>query len=183
MVVLYSQGEKCESNHWRGISEECHKGRTSGKLWKPGHAVANFGLDVAIHSSAYRSSHISHIIIFPPAKTFAAGNVNSVWSVITVLGILPIAILYFMRSAWALLTVTTLLTGPFTFLIKWRFISMGWLHNITSWSRSQIGSWLIKVIKHLTVFILIGTINFESDKEYDSTFVFDPSRSVNCCPL
>ena len=58
-------------------------------LRKPGYSVANIGLDVAIHSSANRSTHISHIFIFPLAKAFAAGNVKSIWSVITVLGILP----------------------------------------------------------------------------------------------
>ena len=41
MVVLCSRGENCESNHWRGTSEECHKRLTSGNLRKPGHEVAN----------------------------------------------------------------------------------------------------------------------------------------------
>ena len=63
-------------------------------LWKPGHSVSNIGLDVAIHSPVNRSTHISYIIIFPLAKAFAAGNLKSVWSVITLLGILPIAVLY-----------------------------------------------------------------------------------------
>ena len=34
MVVLHSRGENCEYNHWRGTREECHKGRSSGKLVK-----------------------------------------------------------------------------------------------------------------------------------------------------
>ena len=32
MVVLYSRGKNCESNHWRGTTGECHKEWTSGKL-------------------------------------------------------------------------------------------------------------------------------------------------------
>ena len=98
MVVLRSRGENCESNHWRETSEECHKGWTSGKLVNPGHAVANIVLDVAIHSSAKRSNHMSHIIIFPLKKAFAAGNVKSILSVIVILGIIPVVVLYFMRS-------------------------------------------------------------------------------------
>ena len=60
---------------------------------------AKIGLDVAIHSSGNRSTHISHIIIFPLDKAFEAEIVKIVLSVITVLGILPIAVFYFMRSA------------------------------------------------------------------------------------
>ena len=40
---------------------------------------------VAIHFYANRSTHISHIIIFPLAKAFATGNVKGVLSVITAL--------------------------------------------------------------------------------------------------
>ena len=42
---------------------------------------------------------ISHIIIISLAKAFAVGNVKSVWSVPTELGIIPVVVLYFMRSA------------------------------------------------------------------------------------
>ena len=75
----------------RGTSEECHKGMD---LWRTSEsqAVANIELDVAIHSSTSRSTHISHIIIFPLAKALAVGNVKSVWSVITVLGIISVAV-------------------------------------------------------------------------------------------
>ena len=59
--------------------------------------IANIGLDVAIPSSAHRSTLISHIIIFPLAKAFTAGNMNSVWSDITVLGILPVVV-YILRD-------------------------------------------------------------------------------------
>ena len=72
--------------------EECHKGRTSRKLVKTGHAVANVELDVAMHSSVNRSTHISHIIIFPLAKAFAAGNVKRIWSATIVLAVLYYAI-------------------------------------------------------------------------------------------
>ena len=41
----------------------------------------------------------SHIFSFPLAKAFPVENVKSIWSVKTVLGILPEAVLYFMRSA------------------------------------------------------------------------------------
>ena len=99
MVILYSRGKNCESNHWRGTTEECHKEWTSGKLAISDHAAAKIEHDVAIHSSANRSPHISHIIIFKLAKAFAAGNVKCVWFVMKVLGILPITVLYFMRSS------------------------------------------------------------------------------------
>ena len=33
-------------------------------LWKPGYSVANTGLDVAIHSYANRSTHISYYCLF-----------------------------------------------------------------------------------------------------------------------
>ena len=91
-VVLYVEAKIASPTTGGGSSEECHNGRTSGNLWNPGHAVANIGLDIAVHSSANRSTHISHIIIFPLAKAFAAGNVKSVWSVITVLGILLVTV-------------------------------------------------------------------------------------------
>ena len=67
-------------------------------LWKLGHSVANIGLDVAIHSYANRSPHISPIIVFLLKKPFASGNETSVWSVKTVLGIIPVNNLYFTRS-------------------------------------------------------------------------------------
>ena len=35
-VALRSRDENCESNHWRGTIEECHKGRTSGNRVKSG---------------------------------------------------------------------------------------------------------------------------------------------------
>ena len=93
MVVLYSRGENCESNHWRELKKNVIRNGPLENLCKPGHEVANIGLDVAIHSSANRSTHISHFFIFPLANAFAAGNAKSVWSVMTVLGILPVAAL------------------------------------------------------------------------------------------
>ena len=61
----------------------------------------------------------SHILLhFYWQKLSQLGNVKSVWSVLTVLGILPEAALYFMQSAHALLTASNLLTGFFTFLIE-----------------------------------------------------------------
>ena len=68
-------------------------------LLKPDQSVANIGLDRAVHSFANRSTHISYIFIFPLAKAFPVGNEKSIWSLKTVLGILPEAVLYFMRSA------------------------------------------------------------------------------------
>ena len=130
MVHLCSRGENCESNHWREPEKNVIRDGPLENLWNPGHAVANIELVVAIHSSANRSTHISHIIIFQLTKAFAAGSVKSVWSIIAILGILPIAVLYFMRSANALLFASYLLIGLFTFLIKWRFISMSWLHDL-----------------------------------------------------
>ena len=94
MAVLYSRGENASPATGWETSEECHKDGPLENLWKPDHSVANIGLDVAVHSSANRSTHISHIFFFPLAKAFAAGNVKSVWSVITVLGILPVTVLY-----------------------------------------------------------------------------------------
>ena len=44
--------------------------------WKPSHSVANIGLDVEINSPTNRSTHISHIIIFPLIISFVAGNVK-----------------------------------------------------------------------------------------------------------
>ena len=59
--------------------EECHNGRTTEKLVKSRPRSCEH---VAIHSSVNRSTHISHIIIFPLAKAFAAGKVKSVRSVL-----------------------------------------------------------------------------------------------------
>ena len=67
-------------------------------LRKPGHSVANIGLNVAIYSYVNRSTHISPIIVVLLKKPFASGNVTSVWSVKTVLGIIPVNDLYFTRS-------------------------------------------------------------------------------------
>ena len=61
-------------------------------LRKPGHSVANIGLDVAVHSSANRSTHIAHIFILALAKAFAAENVKSIWSVVEILGIIPVVV-------------------------------------------------------------------------------------------
>ena len=68
------------------------------KLWKPGHSVANIGLEMAIHSYVNRSTHISPIIVFLLKKPFASENVTNVWSVKSVLGIIPVNDLYFTRS-------------------------------------------------------------------------------------
>ena len=68
-------------------------------LLKPGHSAANIGLDVAIQPPTNRLTHISHIFIFPRGKAFRVRNVKSIWSLKTVLGILPEAVLYFMRTA------------------------------------------------------------------------------------
>ena len=46
------------------------------------------------------------------------GNVKSMWFVKTVLGILPEAVLYFMRSAQALLTASNLSVEFFKFMIE-----------------------------------------------------------------
>ena len=59
-------------------------------LWQPGHSVANIELDVEIISPVNRSTHISPIIVFSLKKPFASGNATSVWSVKTVLGIIPV---------------------------------------------------------------------------------------------
>ena len=66
-------------------------------LLKPGHSVANIGLDVEIISPGNRSTHISPIIVFLLIKPFASGKETSVWSVKTVLGIIPVNDLYFTR--------------------------------------------------------------------------------------
>ena len=71
------------------------------------------------------------------------------------------------------------MTAFFTFFIECWSISMDWLHYITSWRKSHIGSWLIKMAKPTSVFILTGTGNPELDTEYDSIFLSDPSRRVN----
>ena len=97
-------------------------------LWKPGHSVANIGLDVEIISTDNRSTHISPIIVFLLKKPFASENETSVWSVKTVLGIIPANDLYFTRSTYALLTASNLSTGFFTFLIECWSIAMGRLH-------------------------------------------------------
>ena len=43
---------------------------------------------------------MSHISSFPLAKSFAVGTVKSLWTVKTVFGILPEAVLYFMRQIY-----------------------------------------------------------------------------------
>ena len=59
---------------------------------KLGHSVAKIEVDLAMHSSANRSTHIAHIFISPLVKAFAAENVKSIWSAIAILGNIPVVV-------------------------------------------------------------------------------------------
>ena len=88
-------------------------------LWKSGHVVANIGLN------ADRSNHISHIFVFPVAKAIAAGNVKSIWSVVAIIGIIPVVVLYFCDQH-----------------MHYRLRQIYWLNSLHSWLNYHPYRWV-----------------------------------------
>ena len=140
-----------------GTTEECHKGRTSGKLVK-------FRPRICEHLT-----WCCNLLVCQPfnpqltyyflstCKCFRSGKCeecrvshNSIRNTISCYIFFAINISLINRILFN--------TGVFTLLINWRSISIGWLHNIAPWPKSHIGCWLIKVAKPPIVFILIDTV-------------------------
>ena len=120
-------------------------------LWKPGHSVANIGRDVAINSPANRSTHISHMFIYPLAKRFRSGKCEECMVCHNSIRNITRNCFIFYAISISLLTTSNLLTGLITTLIKCWSISMGLLHNNSSWPKTHIGSSLIKMAKPTSV--------------------------------
>ena len=129
-------------------------------LWKPGHSVANIGLDVAIHLSANRSTYISHLL-------FSHWQKLSQWKCEECV-VCHNSIRNYTSSCFIFYAINIIIINC--------VISMDWQHDIKFWLKSHIGSWLIKMAKPSSVFILTGTGNPELGKEYDSIYVSVPAE-------